>query len=147
MSKYVAMRNRHQTKINAFPMFFAFSEQQFNEGMARFGLAPDETDKLCRISQVGGFCLKTDAPALREMWDRHEKDLADAIAGDKTGEGFIFDMFMYELSNHEYTYTYRVDDAVDALGLSDDDFENNPALRHGLQKACEAQRAWADAQE
>jgi hypothetical protein len=78
------------------------------------------------------------------MFDRHEKELADAIADDETGDGFICEMFMYELSNHEYTYTDELDDTFDALGLTEDEVYANPALRRGLDKACKAQRAWAE---
>jgi hypothetical protein len=142
MSIYREIRDRQQAEVNTFPMFFAFNNKQFDEGMAKLGLSPDDTGKIYKLGSTGGFYLKTDAPALYEMFDRHEKELSDAIAGDKTGDGFIFDMFMYELSNHEFTYTNRTDETLDALGLTAEDIERNPALRHGLAKACKAQWAW-----
>ncbi|MDR0405235.1 MAG: hypothetical protein LBH54_00420, partial [Clostridiales bacterium] len=141
MSSYQQMKADHRAEISAFPMFFAFDEKQFYEGMSKLGLAPDDTDKICKLGSMGGFLRKSDASSLREMFDRHEKELADAIAADQTGDGFTFDMFMYELGNHEYTYTGDTSDTLDALGFSEDDMERNPALRHGLEKACEAQ--WA----
>lgn len=65
--------------------------------------------------------------------------MIDAIAADKTGEGFIFDMFDYELSNHEYIITYDTADTIDALGLTMADIEKNKALAHGLAMARKAQ--------
>ena len=140
MCKYRVMRERQQADINAFPMFFAFNEGQFKEGMARLGLQPEDTGKIYSLGSVGGFIRKSDAAAFGEMMTKHQQELDDAIAADKTGNGFIFDMFDYELANHEYSYTGDTEDTLDALGLTPEDFDQNPALRHGLQKACKAQR-------
>ena len=49
--------------------------------------------------------------------------------------GFIYDMFLYELRNHEYQLTEDEGDALDALGLTWDDINTNPALKSGLEKA------------
>jgi len=49
------------------------------------------------------------------------------------------DMFRYELANHEYDYTGDIDDTLDALCLTQQDIDQNPALQHGLQKACREQ--------
>jgi len=138
MSKYRAMKEKHQVEINAFPMFFAFSTEQFNEGMSKLGLCPDDTDQICRIGSTGGFYRKTDDAAFNEMLDRHAKELADEIAADKTGDGFIFDMFDYELANHEYNYTLDTEATLDALGFTRKELSENPALRLGLHKACDA---------
>jgi hypothetical protein len=143
MNDYQAMKDKHQAEVNAFPMFFAFNDNQFGEGMAKLGFTPNDADKIYKLGSTGGFYRRADAPALHEMFDRHEKYLADAIAGDVTGGSFIFDMFMCELGNHEFTYTDRLDETLDALGLTVGDIEKNPAFRRGLAKACEAQQAWA----
>jgi hypothetical protein len=50
-------------------------------------------------------------------------------------------MFSYELSNHEYIITCDVSDALAALGLTEDDVNNNPMLKEGLLKAVKAQKA------
>jgi len=102
MSAYTEMNNRHQQEVNDFPFFFAFNDKQFEEGMAKFGLSPNDTDKIYSMSNTGGFYLRTDSPRLAEMMARHNKEFADAVAADLTGEGFIFEMFDYELANHEY---------------------------------------------
>ena len=67
----------------------------------------------------GGYCRKSDVAKLNEMFTRHRKELEDAIAGDKTGQGFICDMFLQELENHEYSYTGDVQETLDALGITD----------------------------
>jgi hypothetical protein len=59
----------------------------------------------------------------------------DAIKSDTTGEGFIKEMFSFQLGNHEYCYTWDETDALDSLGLTHEDVENNEALANGLRLA------------
>jgi hypothetical protein len=138
------MKTRQEDEIRVFPMFFAFNDEQFAEGMEQLGLAADDYGSVTPLGSSGCFCRRSDAPALYEMFDRHEKELADAIAGDKTGDGFIYDMFMYELSNHEYSYTGELDDTLDALGLTEDEVYASQALRRGLAKVCKSQLEQAE---
>lgn len=128
-------KEKHQKEFNGFPFFFAFSNKQFEEGMAKFGLSPNDTDQIYKFSSTGGFYRRTDAQRLREMLERHEKEMQDAIDGDKIGEGFILEMFSYELANHEYIVTHDVRDTLNALGLSWEDIEKNCRLLHGLKLA------------
>jgi hypothetical protein len=121
---------------------FAFSDKQFEEGMRKLGLDPTDTNKVYSMPGTGGFYRRSDAHILHEMFDRHHKEMQEAIEADKTGEGFIFDMFNYELANHEYGYTGSITDTLDALGLTIDDINNNPLLARGLEKARKAQ--WED---
>ena len=134
-NQYQEMRNRQQAEINAFPMFFAFNKQQFAEGMRTLGLSLSDTCQMCSIFG-GGYCRKSDAAKLGEMLARHRKELEDAISSDKTGKGFIFDMFLQELENHEYSYTGDVQEALDALGITPQYMEAMPQLMTGLSLAC-----------
>ena len=105
MDAYKAMKGRHQKEVNGFPMFFAFNNKQFEEGMAKFGLKADDTEKIYKLGNTGGFYLRTDAPRLFEMFDRQEREQQEAIANDITGDGYIYQMFLHELNDHEYGYT------------------------------------------
>ena len=137
---YTASKERQQQEINAFPFIWAFNESQLADGMRRLGLDPEkDKDKLCSIG-AGGVIRKTDADAMREMFARHRRELQEAIAADKTGDGFIYDMFYTELANHEYSYTGDVTDAVNACGLTVEQLNANPALIIGLKKAADDQR-------
>ena len=134
MNKYKHLKDKHQNECNSFPCFFAFNKKQVNEGMEKLGLNPDNTDKIYR--GIGGmFYKKSDSQKLKDMLNRHDKELEEAIKNDKTGEGFIFDMFYYELSNHEYGYTYELDDTLDCLGLTLNDVMSRENLLNGLNKA------------
>ena len=135
MNKYREMKERHRKEIAEFPMFFAFSDQQFAEGMQRLGLEPTDTKAIYRLGDTGGFYRKSDAEQLRQMLVRHEREMQNAIAEDTTGEGFIFDMFFYELANHEYCITYDYEDTLGALGLTNEEIRDNNALAAGLKLA------------
>jgi len=137
MSTYTVLKNRHQQEVNAFPMAFAFNQRQFEEGMAKLGLGPDDTDKVYKIGDTGGFYRRSDAARFRELFDRHEREHQEATDGDTTGEGYIYEMFLYELANHEYTYTGDLTSTLEALDLTPEDFEKSAPLRNGLRKAKE----------
>ena len=135
MNKYREMKARQSKEINSFPMFFAFNNEQFAEGMRKLGLEPTDTDKIYKLGGTGGFYRKTDGAKLKDMFDRHDKEMADAIAEDTTGDGFIFDMFLYELANHEYCITYDYEDTFMAVGLTREEIYGNNSLVAGLEKA------------
>lgn len=134
MNRYADLKQRQQAEFAAFPMQFAFSDQQFVEGMAALGLEPTDTDKIYK-APGGGFYRREDSPRLKEMMDRFDRELAEAIAKDRTGNGFIFEMFLYELRNHEYGYTMDLDETLDALDYTLDGIQADPRLSRGLEKA------------
>lgn len=140
-NEYLELKKKHENEINAFPMAFAFNSEQFAEGMCQLGLSPTETNKI-EFFGGGGFYRKTDEKRLYEMFDRHNKEIEDAIAADATGQGFIYKMFLYELCNHEYGYTRDVEETLDSLGLTEEDVYENECLKHGLLKACKEIENW-----
>ena len=78
---YQELRDRQQEEVNAFPMFFAFDQRQFAEGMRRLGLRPSDMNQVYAIAGTGGFYRKSDAPKLHEMFaDEKAKFAASAKA-------------------------------------------------------------------
>lgn len=136
MNRYAEMNHRHQAAVNALPLKFAFSNEQFERAMAELGLKPTDTDKIYKLGVGGGFYRKTDAELVRKTFEDNSKELEDAIAADKTGKGFIYEMFLYELRNHEYGYTGDTEDTLESLGYTTDDLEKDERLYVGLKKAC-----------
>ena len=134
MSKYSELKAKHQAEVNAFPLGFAFSEKQFDEMMANWGLTPDDTDKIYSIGG-GGYVRKSDSAAMHEMFTRHQAEHEAAMQDDE----YLFSMFNYELANHEYCVTYDVTDALDALGLTFDEVNSDPRLSDALGRAIAAQ--------
>ena len=134
MNAYQEMEDRQQKEFDAFPIGAAFSNQQFQQMMEKWSLTVNDTDKICSI---GGGCYirKTDKEALCALINRLNNEKENAIAADLTGDGFIFDMFVYELANHEYCITYDLEDTLDALGLTAEQINADKRLTHGLNKA------------
>ena len=134
MNAYQEMKDRQQKEFDAFPIGAAFSNQQFQQMMEKWSLTVNDTDKICSI---GGGCYirKTDRESLRDLINRMNNEKENAIAADLTGDGFIFDMFVYELANHEYCITYDLEDTLDALGLTAEQINADKRLTHGLNKA------------
>ena len=104
--------------------------------MQGWGLDPEkDLDKILRIPG-GGYVQKKDADLLHKTRERHDAEMAAAIAEDTTGEGFIYQMFLYELDNHEYGYTRDTEDTLDALGYTMEQIEADARLLKGFQRAC-----------
>ncbi len=134
MNAYQQLKDRQQKEFNAFPLGAAFSNEQFADMMQKWGLTENDTDKIISIG-YGCFIRKSDREQFNEMNARHKKEKQDAIAADTTGDGFILDMFYYELANHEYCITYDLEETFDALGLTVDQINADERLIHGLEKA------------
>lgn len=141
---YAQMKKRHQEEVNDFPMIFAFNGNQFREGMAKLGLRPDETEKIVSIG-AGGYIRKSDADALKALFRRQKREKAEAMAADKDGSGYLYQMFRAELSNHEYGYTRDAESALEALGITWEQLEQDGRMAHVFLSACKDEGAWYDA--
>lgn len=135
MNRYADMKRRQQQEFSALPVGFAFNKSQFKEVMEGWGLDPEkDTDKICSIG-AGGYIRKMDTDLLHQTRERHSAELASAIAEDETGEGFIYEMFLYELDNHEYSYTEDTTETLDVLGYTAEEVLGDPRLKRGIEKA------------
>lgn len=135
MNKYTELKAKHQAEVDAFPFGFAFNQKQFDEMMEKWGLTPDDTDKIYSIGG-GGYVRKSDAEAMHKMFERHELERKMAR---KHGDNYLFEMFNYELANHEYCITGELDDTLDALGLTIDEINADPKMADALKRAIAAQ--------
>ena len=134
--KYIDLKQKQQQEVNDFPFGFAFSNSQFKEMMEKFGLKETDTDKIYSIG-AGGYIRKTDSEAMEKMFERHRQEMQDEINKDKKGTGFVYEMFRYELANHEYCVSYDLEPTLNALGLTEKQVFENPKLLTGLKKALE----------
>lgn len=135
INKYKELTERHSEEYHKFPMYWAFGDEQYKGLLDKLKLTEKEAKSKLVNGPAGSIMFKEDVSKFKEMMNKHHKEIKDKIAEDKTGEGFIKDMFLYELNNHEYSYTRELDDTLAALGISDDDFNNNEALGKGLRLA------------
>jgi len=137
MNLYKTMKDQHQEEINNFPMFFAFSNAQFEEGMNKLGLNSTDTDQIYKTGS-GGYYRKTDAKELHSIINNHEEEMKQAIKDDQ----FLYDAFYYELGNHEYCITWDVEPTLDALGITEEEVENDARMAAIFRKARKAQSEW-----
>ena len=127
---YLELRQKHQDEMNSFPIFFAFSQSQFKKGMEKLGLSEDDTDKIYSLGG-GGYYRRTDAEALREMFERHEKERKENLSNEQ----YAYEMFLYELSNHEYCITFDLDETLDACDITLNMLNDNEMLAEALRRA------------
>ena len=78
---YLELKKKHQKEFNEFPMFFAFNQKQFDEGMKTLGLKPNQTNKVYSFDG-GGFYRKSDSTALIEMLKRFDREEKEAMKDD-----------------------------------------------------------------
>lgn len=134
VNEYQALMEKQQEEFNKFPIKFAYNDKQFKESMNELGLTENDTDKVVATS-AGGFMRKTDVDEYVRLGNKFAKELEDAIENDKTGRGFVKDMFAYELANHEYAYTRDLTDTLEVLGYTIEEINQNPKLLKGLKLA------------
>lgn len=136
METYSQMRVRQQKEFDTLPIFAAFRQTDLNDRMKARGLNPKkDRDKIVSIGS-GCFMEKKDVPLLKETSKRHREELDKAIAEDSNGEGFVYQMFLYELRNHEYGYTMDPEDTLDELGYTYEEVAADDKLWHGFKLAC-----------
>lgn len=138
MGIYTELRARHQKEYNAFPIHFAFGDDQINAKISELKLSKDPQKRAKQIVAIGcgGFVLKKDYPAYHDMCKRHCRERAEAMANDeKNGTGYLYDMFHSELINHEYGYTCAYDDTLVSLGLTLAEVNANPRMKAALEQA------------
>ena len=149
MNLYKIMCDRHQKEFNELAQnkticIVAFSESDFKKQLASMNLTIDDIYTL-----GGGVFVRKDYKArLKELFKRQKDELKTAIQNDKVGNGFIKDMFIDELNNHEYLYTYDVEyslsDICHSLQITMQDIYNNKALHKGLQVAIKELKSYED---
>ena len=138
---YLQMTTRHRSELDALPIQWAFGKEQAEEALKALGVEPGKGSdiELVRIPG-GGICTKETAQQLSDMLNRHSAEHKALMDADTTGEGFIFDMFDYELANHEYCVTHDVEPTLFALDITLEEVEKSPALQHGLKLAIKENR-------
>jgi len=136
MNSYEVLKEKISKKYNDFPFIVAFTNADLHEKLEKRKLTiPD-------IVQVmpGTFIAKSDSGKLKELIKWADNARQEAINNDSDGSGYIKEMFEYELWNHEYGYTYDLDDTLNALGLTLEKVKADKKLDNGLQLALKKYR-------
>jgi hypothetical protein len=135
---YITLIKQFEDKTNAFInkyCFFAFNNEQFQDGLKEFDLTLDEFKTNFVKIPAGGYMLKDKVDEYRTLSKSREDEIQKQIKLDETGDGFIYDMFLYELNNDEYACHGDDSGAIAMCDLTQEQIDNNPALLKGLAKA------------
>ena len=104
METYKELRERQQKEVDALPLGFAFSDQQFEEMKKKLGVKDNSE---LRSLGHGGFYRKVDSELIFGTFKRHRQEHKDRIftpAGiDKE---YLESMFYYEMCNHEFAINW-----------------------------------------
>lgn len=107
---YVEMNKRHRETINKLPMYWAFSDKQFNEILEKLNVTKDDL----MSGPSGSIIRKTDKDrvlnTLKELTSEMENALADME--------FFKEAVICEMGNHEYQINCQGDyDVLSSLGF------------------------------
>ena len=132
MNTYEEMKDRQQKLVNALPLAFAFTDKQYKAKLQEWNITEEEARAGAIVGiGGGGFIRSQDAQKVADTFDSIRDEIRDAIAADQTGDGFIYQMFLYELQNHEFIITQDAAETLEALEITEKDLKKRPALRHG----------------
>lgn len=113
MKTLSSIKQEQQNKVNELitntNVFFAFSNEQFKEGIGKNPLA--EGDKYVNMG-MGGFIPKSNVDKYIKGMEEISKWFKDETKNIKLRKKLI----AYELANHEAYYTGEIDATLEALG-------------------------------
>lgn len=114
--QYLALRKRHEEELSAFPVAYAFSDEQLKEALKKLGV--ESTKECCTVFGHGDIVKKSDARRFIDMFKRHADELREAMKNEDFAEG----AFLYEMDNHEYAINYSGDeDVLDCFSMTEED--------------------------
>ena len=128
-NQYLQLQKKHEKEINSFPIFFAFDDEQFNEGLKKL----NTTKENLRSTNFGGFIKSEDIKKYQDMLLNQTKEHKKAMKG----EVYVYQMFRYELANHEFIITYDEEDTLNCLNLTFEDVKKSDFLFKQFNKAKE----------
>ena len=100
---YEEYKTQRQAEFNALPIFFAFSNEQLQEGMKKHWRKPGKCPDVKNAGKYlykfggGGFYFKEDTETIKAFLN--SPDPIDELLKDPE---FAYSAFYYEMGNHEY---------------------------------------------
>ena len=135
METYQELKARHEKEMNALPLGFAFSGEQFEEMKLKLGVK--ENCELYRLGNTGGFCRRADSELIHGTFKRHAEERRNAIFA-KTGinADYVQDMFYYEMCNHEFGINWDGKaEVLSACDLTEKQLDSIPELKQAWKAA------------
>ena len=137
---YYELKEKQSAELNQFPICFAFNQKHFDEAKEKLGV---ENNSDLRATPGGGIIKKTNVENLANLWRTQKEEMEKHMADDL----FMLDAIKYELSNHEYSYTYDESDTIEALGLDIKNPRTLTILNHAKKEYLEEHEKWESEQE
>lgn len=130
---YDEYNNKKQEDYNKFSkgkIFYAFDTEQFKKGMESIGLKPEETNKIAHL-RAGAYILKNEIKNYIKFRNKQHNEFNEKMKSFN----FAKSAFKNELANYEYCYTMEIDDAINALGYTLNEINDDPLLSKALKEA------------
>lgn len=110
---YEKFKEREREEINNLPIYWAFTNRQWNELLIELGLTKENAkEHLCIY--LGGIVFKKDIPMIRDILSRLAF-MKEAYLENTTS---FKEAVIYEMVNHEYAINWQGDyDVINALGF------------------------------
>lgn len=128
MLSYKELSTRIENMLNDFPHFYAFNDEQFQEGLEKLKV----TSKNDVASYgFGGYIRKSDIPEYKKLLDNIHQMKQDALKDFN----YCVEAFEYELYNHECYYSGDITSAIYAVGLTFDEVKKSEFLSKAFAQA------------
>ena len=135
METYQELKARHEKELNALPLGFAFSEEQFEKMKLKLGVK--ENSELYRLGNTGGFYRKVDSELIHNTFKRHAEERRRAIFTESgINAEYVQSMFYYEMCNHEFGINWDGKaDVLSACDLTEKQLDSIPELKQAWNAA------------
>lgn len=110
MDKLQELSAKHSMEVEAIPKFYAFGDEQFEEGYKKFQEDYPETINEPLVAIVGG-CYTTEkyGQDLVELFKRQHKETQDLLGNDLK---LLKNAFYQEMYNVEFCYGFEEDNDI-----------------------------------
>lgn len=122
-------------------VFFAFSQEQFNEGLKKFNIDPEDKEKIKnKLHRYfgGGFILIESEKEEKRINQKIRKNQRKYLSKFKN----LVDALIYEMNNHECSYTGDYLDGLFAIGYGLKDLRKNKKLQKAYYQAKKQVHKW-----
>ena len=106
---YADYRAKTAEIANSLPVFWAFSEEQFDKELAKRGITRKSAPKKLYSFPMGGFYLRSDADKVKKYYEDMANAKKELVSLMENEEGFAYEAFEYEMYNHEYPINWQGD--------------------------------------
>ena len=112
------LQEKHREELNAFPIAYAFNDEQLKEALEKLGATKEEC---VTVFGHGDIVKRTDAKRFIAMLKRHTDEVKEKL---RTDPDFAEAAFLYEMDNHEYAINWSGDeDVLSCFAITWDDIE------------------------